>query len=224
MSEEHADTAGSTTPSAASTRAYSRKNRVFVFRQFLLHTYRDYLEEGCTVLDVAGGKGDLSWLLANVDKINSVVVDPRITKQQHLVRSVEFLKQNPDEAKKRAVPGLPTFQPLATLISKLEVSAEFAKPRHLRILLDQALVDALADYLATKCLIKWASFWSDASQRALKCETLGYKETHATSSNQVTDPNDALQILLNARIVVGFHPDQGQCLPCVIMPYAMCYH
>ena len=88
----------------SSTRALSRKNRVFIFREFLIETYGDYLSQGssttttaATVLDVAGGKGDLSWLLCNVDDINSVVADPRVTKQIHLLRSVDYLRQHPDQ-------------------------------------------------------------------------------------------------------------------------------
>ena len=103
-------------------RGQSRKNRVYVFRQWLLQTYGSYLSRlqqeeehehrhinaenaapipslppplphegarpssGSTrsssnrrrplILDVAGGKGDLSWLLNNVDGFESIVVDP----------------------------------------------------------------------------------------------------------------------------------------------------
>lgn len=206
MSEEP-DTSGP--DPSTSTRAYSRKNRVFVFREFLLQTYSGYLDEGSTLLDVAGGKGDLSWLLSNVDKMNSVVADPRVTKQQHLLRSVEYLRRNPEEARKRAVPGLPTFQPLATLIPHLEGLPEFSKPRHLRVLVDQALVDAIAEYLETQSTTRWAFFWSNASEKALTCETLGYKEPSSTNVNQVIGAAAALKIILETRLVVGFHPDQA---------------
>ena len=48
-----------------STRAQSKKNRVFVLREFLLEKYPSQMTEGCTVLDVAGGRGDLSFILRN---------------------------------------------------------------------------------------------------------------------------------------------------------------
>jgi len=48
-----------------STRAQSKKNRVFVLREFLLEQYPSQMTEGCTVLDVAGGRGDLSFILRN---------------------------------------------------------------------------------------------------------------------------------------------------------------
>ena len=126
--QEGADLTRPVAPSSNSTRAFSRKNRVFIFREFLIKTYGDYLEKGSTVLDVAGGKGHLSWLLTNVDAVDSVVADPRVTKQIHLTRSVDFLRQNPKEAERRSVPGLPTYQPLATLIPKLQQIQEFQKP------------------------------------------------------------------------------------------------
>ena len=40
-----------------STRAKSRKTRVYVFREYLLQKYNDYLKPDDIVLDVAGGKG-----------------------------------------------------------------------------------------------------------------------------------------------------------------------
>jgi hypothetical protein len=135
-----------------SIRALSRKNRVHVMRTFLLETYLHnnnrgchYLNRGDIVLDVAGGKGDLSWLLKNIDGLDSIVVDPRVMSTHshilryatlpffvpqviyhvlfhivalaaHFDRSIEFLGSNPDEAQRRAIPGLTTYQPLAALL------------------------------------------------------------------------------------------------------------
>jgi hypothetical protein len=79
------------------------------------------------VLDVAGGKGDLSWLLKNVDGLESIVVDPwkpdpnikSVSRNERIVRSIEYLRKNPEETKTRSVPGLLTFQPLAGLLPRL---------------------------------------------------------------------------------------------------------
>ena len=196
-------------PSDGSMRAFSRKNRVHVFRKFLIDTYGSHLEKGSTVLDVAGGKGDLSWLLMNVDRLNSVVVDPRVTKQIHIVRSVDYLRRNPEEARLRSVPGLPTFQPLATLIPRLEGISEFVKPRHLRMLVDQALVGAVEEYLSTKSTSDWMEYWSKASAMALGSQTLGYAECRSTSVNQIIDGVAALDTILRTRLIIGFHPDQA---------------
>ena len=52
--------------------APSRRDRVFELRRFILDTFQP--PSAAVVLDVAGGKGDLSWALANADGIDSVVV------------------------------------------------------------------------------------------------------------------------------------------------------
>lgn len=77
------------------------------------------------VLDVAGGKGDLSWLLENVDGLESIVMDPwkadpnTMSRNERMVKSIEYLRTHPEEAKTRSVPCLPTFQPLAGLLPRL---------------------------------------------------------------------------------------------------------
>ena len=53
-----------------------RRDRVATFRDFVLQTFPNV---SGVVLDVAGGRGDLSWLFANADGIDAVVVDPRPT-------------------------------------------------------------------------------------------------------------------------------------------------
>jgi hypothetical protein len=100
-----------------STRAMSKKIRVYVLRDFLFRNYSSTLTMamGPTVLDVAGGKGDLSWILRNIDGVNSIVADPRTPNHRRLLKSVEFLLNHPEEAVIRSVEGLPTHQPLAKL-------------------------------------------------------------------------------------------------------------
>jgi len=76
------------------------------------------------ILDVAGGKGDLSWFINNLHaspqtKIDSFVIDPRPTNHKSLIKSVRFLESNPAVVQERNVPGLPTFQPLAILLPHL---------------------------------------------------------------------------------------------------------
>jgi hypothetical protein len=195
-----------------STRAGSRKTRVYVFREFLLKTYGTYLFQeqhghqlshhqdynnkvessagqetdhqhqiqdpisqnpkasaattsscsgiagGALILDVAGGKGDLSWLLTNVDNIPSVVMDPRPTLHTHLIKSINYLHQHPNEIGIRSIPGLYTYQPLAALMPKIRSKLEnkdgkvyddddknsmFVRPNHLQVYLDDDLVQAV---------------------------------------------------------------------------------
>jgi hypothetical protein len=71
----------------------ARRYRVCTMRDFIMDTFN--LQHGTTVLDIAGGKGELSWfdstqtiirkyiclyrLLLNADGLDSVVCDPRVT-------------------------------------------------------------------------------------------------------------------------------------------------
>ena len=101
---------------AISTRAHSRKNNVFVFRTFLSTVFPNVLSSQSSstapvrvappkVLDVAGGKGDLAWLLSNVrgeGELNDVavfVIDPQQTNHSHLEKSVAYLVENKEEVR-----------------------------------------------------------------------------------------------------------------------------
>lgn len=195
------------TPAISSNRAASRKTRVYVFREFVNKEYS--LEPGSVVLDIAGGKGDLSWLLRNVDGVNSVVVDPRVTMANHIIRSIKYLKEHPGEAKNRAIPGLPTHQPLAALMPLLKDRASFDTPWHLRLLVDVHLVQAVKLFMEVRDEIAWRTYWDAASTRAIDTHPLGYQEQPSSHSATVGDAMDALKIILATKLVLGFHPDQA---------------
>jgi hypothetical protein len=196
-----------TIPSIASVRAASRKTRVYVFREFVKKSYN--LEPGSVVLDIAGGKGDLSWLLRNVDSVNSIVVDPRVTKAHHILRSIQYLREHPDQAKERAIPGLPTYHPLAELLPQLEGMTEFQKPRHFRLFVDTELVQAVKAYKENLDEEKWSVYWKKATNRAKDAQPLGYQEASCNESATVLEGNEALLLLLATKLVLGFHPDQA---------------
>ena len=61
-----------------------QRERVFAFRDFVL---RHFAAPAAPVLDVAGGKGDLSWLLKNADGLDAIVVDPRVTDHTKITRT-----------------------------------------------------------------------------------------------------------------------------------------
>lgn len=192
------------TTAPPSTRASSRKNRVYIFREFLLKTYGNYLSNDAVVLDVAGGKGDLSWLLQNVDGCQSVVVDPRPTQHQHILRSVEYLQQHPDEAAVRAIRHMPTHQPLATLLSQLPQN-HFRAPLHFPIWMDDAFLEAV-------CAAKkghqqeWELYWNTAITTSDNQTELSQTNTQ---QNNVTDPKQAWEIVKECKLIVAFHPDQA---------------
>jgi hypothetical protein len=206
-----------------SMRAFSKKHRVYVFREFVLSTYAssEYLQPNDVILDIAGGKGDLSYLLLNIDGYQSVVVDPRLTRT-HIERSVEFLRRNPDECGLRAIPGLATHQPIAALMGILAAKEyRTAPPCHLRIFADSELIEALSDSLAGGDNTigdghreRWRNYWSRAFAKTEGFVTPTGKNDKNTSAphenvNCINDADQALSILLRAKLVLGFHPDQA---------------
>lgn len=229
-----------------SLRAYSKKHRVYVFREFLLDTYGDYffhrnnkkanddnqsyLSESTIILDVAGGKGDLSWLLHNVDNLHSVVMDPRRT-NNHIERSVEFLRQHPDECERRALRDQHTYQPIATLMAHLQRKKfVLQSPTHLRIFVDQELVDVVKTVQLLRQhqrqhhqtedmgLLEWSTYFERAMQRSQGFVTPTGKndfsihskqEDILSQTNTITDAFQALHLIESADIIVGFHPDQA---------------
>ena len=194
-----------------SVRASSRKNRVYVLREFLLETYGDYLSPGDVVLDVAGGKGDLSWLLTNVHALTSIVVDPRVTTHRHLVKSINYLRAHPEQARLRAIPNRPTHQPLAVLLPKLDCKGnDFVDPKHFRIRVDDTLVQAVSTVKSDPVAeTEWKTYWEAALKKGLDADMLGYKEEATETCNQVIDAFEAWSLLERCRLVVGFHPDQA---------------
>ena len=193
----------------SSVRASSRKNRVYVLRSFIKEVYGNYLKPGSIVLDVAGGKGDLSWLLQNVDGVKPVILDPRITKHGHIVRSIAFLRKNPKEAKIRAIPGRQTHQPLAELLPLIEDKERFTEPKHMRILVDEDLVTAVRNFRQTEDGKEWTNYWTKSCEKGAAVQPLGYMETHQESEGYITEATEALGMILNADLIVGFHPDQA---------------
>ena len=213
----------------SSTRAGSRKTRVYVFRDWILEKYSSILQPGDIILDCAGGKGGLSFLLTNADGYRSVVLDPRITKNRHIVKSIKYLRDHPEEARKRIVPGLPTYQPLAALLPKFDGKelSELQSPQHMRILVDKDLVEAVKRYKQEEnsggdANESWGQYWSQAQAKGKEATPLGYKEEEEeevacgstqnpkkTKSGPITSAVNAIKTILETKFVVGFHPDQA---------------
>ena len=118
----------SSSPCDMSTkRPTPRRQRVFEFRNFILDTFGKAWLQDCAqqrvVLDIAGGKGDLSWLLRNADGINSVIVDPRATDHSKLERTANWYVENKDKDINSRGPqgplvslsGSPTVSPMTAL-------------------------------------------------------------------------------------------------------------
>ena len=139
---------------------------------------------------MAGGKGDLSWILHNVDGINSIIADPRMPNHRSLVKSVKFLLDHPEEAKVRSVEGLPTHQPLAKLLPLLLANCgigsggrhEFANdatcdnynidlksPKYMRMHVDHCLVKIIQQTLSETGqgadTSVWNNYWEKEQHR-----------------------------------------------------------
>ncbi|KAI2496969.1 hypothetical protein MHU86_17554 [Fragilaria crotonensis] len=154
-------------PPALSIRASSRKNRVYVFREFLLRTYPTLLagSMGSTILDVAGGKGDLSWLLLNVDRMESIVVDPQLARPISSTEAFEALLNN-------------------DLIKAAELS-----------------------FLQGFVSVGW--LLGNGTEGARQSQPIGHQENKIEGSTAILDPQEGLKLLLDTKLVVGFHPDQA---------------
>jgi hypothetical protein len=120
---------------------------------------------------VAGGAGTLSWILTNVDNINSIIVDPKLPNHRRLVKSVEFLLDHPEECAVRAIEDVPTHQPLAKLIPSLvrncvgssidgnssdernKIKFQPTSPSYMRIRVNSTLVNILRKVIINEHII-----------------------------------------------------------------------
>lgn len=191
----------------SSTRALSRRNRVYVYRDFLLSTF-PHLESSsssdddaaCNILDVAGGRGDLSWILNNIDGLNSIIADPRVPNHKSLIKSTEFLLTHPDEAAVRAVEGVPTHQPLAKLLPRLverrkkqkngDGQYDLSRPFHLRIHVDDKLVETVKSVFGSdehsdqERMGIWDDYW-----QAETCRIESYKAVYGGTPSTTEQSN-----------------------------------
>jgi hypothetical protein len=216
-----------------STRALSRRNRVYVYRDFLLATFphlsSSTTDATCNILDVAGGRGDLSWILNNFDGINSIIADPRIPNHKSLIKSTEFLLAHPEEAAVRAVDGVPTHQPLAKLLPKFVENCNghynLSSPFHLRIHVDDNLVETVKSVCSSKTsdeerMSIWNEYWQQEKFR-IESNNVVYGGTSSNDQNkqgndgaqkreqQITDSRHALDTIRSLDYILGFHPDQA---------------
>lgn len=172
---------------------------VYVLRDFLHDNFQSILSGNnnnlATVLDVAGGRGDLSFILSNVDGIHSIIADPRIPNHHRLVKSINFLIKHPEQVKLRAVEGLHTSQPLAKLLPQLLENQGItwdetngillnngssgeddcndiwvdSSPKYVRIHIDNTLVENIRNVLSATDECErdkiWDTYWREEQQR-----------------------------------------------------------
>lgn len=191
-----------------------RRDRVAVFRDFVRQTFT--LGPG-VVLDVAGGKGDLSWLLANADGLKSVVVDPRPTDHRKISRTALWYWDRRDDPVAQLTGQ--EDQALATM----GLAPPYAVPLHLRMFWDDEAVDllqrveALGDHAGQSQV--WVDFWARACARAEALEPPGHHQPRGVAplgqqGGRVRDASHAFRVLKSTQLVLGFHPDEAT-EPCI---------
>ena len=192
-----------------------RRDRVHVLREFILETFDvDELSKGY-LLDVAGGKGDFSFLSCNAltgngVTLRSVVVDPRYTDHSKIASTAYWYATHPEERLEHAAQG-------HQLLPKLNLQPPFQAPFHLRMFFDDRLLEALRPHNQPK----WSMFWQESCQRVEILDST-FKEHHKkkapTANNEggmvveahiIDSADQAWEIFQSTSLVIGFHPDEA---------------
>ena len=160
--------------------------RSSVLRRWLLEFIGiDTIRSGC-VLDVAGGKGELAWELLNLNRVESVVLDPRPLDLKQVERKWRhgFFWRNP------------IFHRF--LHCTFDSSVEPQTPQHLRLLLTEALLSGESDA------------FEESKRRAaeLSWTRKGLVHTALQEESETTE-GAFLEALRRCSAVVALHPDQA---------------
>jgi hypothetical protein len=189
------------------------RHRAAVFRYFLLETFEDILSSG-SVLDVAGGRGDLAWQLTNLNRVESIVIDPRELKLTECLRwhRLDLFRRNPLLANKFVHASYDPKQQAAVM------------PKHCRMMFDEPLMDWLFDPTgvvpppalegsgaesgkAAGAAIREAR--REAAERASKAGAEARANKAEVENREVRDPLAIKGLLLASSLVVGMHPDSA---------------
>jgi len=213
--------------------------RASAFRRFLIDIFgEDTLRSGAGVLDVAGGKGELSFEFVNLHGLQSTVVDPR---PLHLAKYTKYLKKG---LYHRNAIFCQTF--FRSVDSAREEEA--ITPPHLRMCLEPRLVELVRQstvgnapegdesdpMLALRAVVEGAMAaaahmrWTrkgllgeghEAEERGQPSAMGDSDETDSIASSivdeerwesqQVGSAEEAIHLLLNCSALVGMHPDQA---------------
>ena len=227
---------GSACAASASSRVGKtpRRDRVDVFRRWALKVFGNDTLSG-TVLDVAGGKGDLSWLLANAEEsARAVVCDPRPVDHTKLERRASWLYSRLVNEGETLESLTSKYGPQGALSNfPLErLKKPFRQPLHLQVYFDRTLGKALEEAEAWASggdrasnfgkREQWIQYWKDARAKAnaakvplhhqpaqLVAERARETGKASASSSLSDDADAALDVLLSAKLLLAFHPDEA---------------
>ena len=199
-------------PGAFAHAAFTKAGRVGVFRRFIVKEFGP-----AAVVDVAGGKGELSFELENLHDVACVVVDPRapmlddVSQRFRRFRARGFL-DNGDEALSEG------FRRRWRAHEEAGVELALRRPRHLRLFFDGALVDWTVsggdDFFAAAAR-RWTRevLIGESSRKQNYVKVDGRLELLPPPPDLVAAPDDAWSAtsaraaLVGADLLVGLHCD-----------------
>ena len=198
-------------PGAFAHAAFTKAGRVGVFRRFVVKEFGP-----AAVVDVAGGKGELSFELENLHDVACVVVDPRapmlddVSQRFRRFRARGFLA-NGDEAVSEG------FRRRWREHEEAGVELALRRPRHLRLFFDGALVDWTVsggdDFFAAAAR-RWTRevLIGESSRKQNYAKRNGRLELLPPPPDVVSETDEwsavsAREALLAADLLVGLHCD-----------------
>ena len=196
-------------PGAFAHAAFTKAGRVGVFRRFVVKEFGP-----AAVVDVAGGKGELSFELENLHDVACVVVDPRapmlddVSQRFRRFRARGFFDNNEG--------GL-GFRRRWREHEEAGVELALRRPRHLRLFFDGALVDWTVsggdDFFAAAAR-RWTEqvLIGESSRKQNYAKRNGRLELLPPPPDVVPETDEwsavsAREALLAADLLVGLHCD-----------------
>ena len=211
-----------------------RRDRIHVLVEFLqahfdFDSLRRQQQQHGYILDIAGGKGDLSFVLTNGYGLKSVIVDPRWPEHDKLARTCLWYHEHPVETVQQGREG--------QYLARLALAPPFAIPRHLRLYFEShGLLAALQSSDSGASSNEWHTYWQQAQATVARMETAAHhakkhwdKPTIPVQQHQgpVACANEAWEIFQHASLVIGWHPDQATdaCIDFALarrLPFVVC--
>lgn len=190
-------------------------------RRWLLDTFgEDYLRSGSGVLDVAGGKGEFSFELCNLNSVPSTVVDPRPMCLRRYRRKLRFGYYHRNDALQKYNSSPPPMKSCE--------EDSWLRPRHLRV-----FFEVQSEPLMPLALASDETF-AASLRRAVEVSWTGKGLTHEdgeecdceecaegdsgrgeddgsglSGGTEILDIEEARAVVEKCSLVVGLHPDQA---------------
>ncbi len=205
-------------------RVVKNEGRAAAFRRWLLRTYgADYLNSFSGIVDVAGGKGELSFELLNINGIHSTVFDPRPLDVTYFARKLrngfyhknEALavynvnlsrtgSDNTDHQLPRHICGYFEMHATTMLVCKV------CKPKAAAIVESSICLEVLNSSSAYHypMALKSPDTLAEAALQDLGEEGVGSDSVQQSAD---LDWASARRTVRDCSIIVGMHPDQARC-------------